>query len=276
MLSRERIFYVYALMDPRKPGPFEYGGWTFRCEPFYIGKGHGNRARSHLLPCLEGTGNTHKCNKIKRIRGAGLEPVVSVGLFELTERQALIKERHIIAAVGRVDIGTGPLTNWSSGGEASGIRAQRGLAVRRKMSKAQRRRFEDPEQRAHLAIKTKEWIQSNPTKHARASQARTETLRSEEYRTRASEITKRQHRENPESIRRGRARRQESVGKWSVAISRKMGGTPIRVYQEGKFYGKYETQNQAARAIGINSYLITLYLRGERGGVRGFTFKRVT
>jgi hypothetical protein len=144
------------------------------------------------------------------------------------------------------------------------------------MSKAQRKRFRDPEQRENLAVRTKEWVKNNPDKHALAVRARTRTLRSPEYRERASEIAKRQHRENPESIRLGRERRQERVEVWSVTISRKLGGTPIRVYQGGRFYGEFQTQNQAARAIGINSYLITLYLRGERGGVRGFTFKRVT
>ena len=33
------IFYVYAYLDPRKPGVFQYKDFRFDYEPFYIGKG---------------------------------------------------------------------------------------------------------------------------------------------------------------------------------------------------------------------------------------------
>ena len=41
-------FYVYALLDPRKPGRYEYKDICFLYEPFYIGKGCGDRAKIHF------------------------------------------------------------------------------------------------------------------------------------------------------------------------------------------------------------------------------------
>jgi hypothetical protein len=43
-------YYVYLYLDPRKEGKFKYGDYEFDYEPFYVGKGHGNRLFEHLRP----------------------------------------------------------------------------------------------------------------------------------------------------------------------------------------------------------------------------------
>ncbi len=41
-------FYVYIYLDPRKPGNFVYGDFLFKFEPFYDGKGKGDRITEGL------------------------------------------------------------------------------------------------------------------------------------------------------------------------------------------------------------------------------------
>jgi hypothetical protein len=39
--------YVYALLDPRKPGSYIYDSYHFEFEPFYVGMGINDRIDSH-------------------------------------------------------------------------------------------------------------------------------------------------------------------------------------------------------------------------------------
>lgn len=57
------MYYVYELIDPRHN------------TPFYVGKGKGRRAKTHLWETPE-TRNEHKENKIAAIRREGLEPII--------------------------------------------------------------------------------------------------------------------------------------------------------------------------------------------------------
>lgn len=57
------MYYVYELIDPRNN------------QPFYVGKGKGQRAKTHLWQIPE-TRNQYKENKIESIRREGLEPEI--------------------------------------------------------------------------------------------------------------------------------------------------------------------------------------------------------
>lgn len=41
-------YYVYAYLDPRKPGLYVYGNYKFDYLPFYIGFGKLDRLNRHL------------------------------------------------------------------------------------------------------------------------------------------------------------------------------------------------------------------------------------
>jgi hypothetical protein len=69
--------------------------------PYYVGKGHGNRA-------FIGHGHNVKCPK-------NLERIVV--LHTESEQAAFILEKHLIAYYGRRDLGTGRLRNLTPGGE---------------------------------------------------------------------------------------------------------------------------------------------------------------
>lgn len=103
-------FYVYVLLDPRKPGEFRYGKWKFDHEPFYVGKGKGLRAYDHLLEHnLKSVPNRHKKNKIAAIVKAGLEPIVLLKKRNLDEASAFEQEARLIHTIGYGKFG--PLTN---------------------------------------------------------------------------------------------------------------------------------------------------------------------
>jgi len=124
--SRKKIFYVYVILDPRKPGKHRFGRWVFHYEPIYVGKGSGNRAYAHLLTS-GGSKNPFKRNKIRKIRSEGLEPIVIIKRTKLTEKQALELEIRLIARIGRTNTKQGPLTNLTDGGEGTSGRKMSNL-----------------------------------------------------------------------------------------------------------------------------------------------------
>lgn len=100
------IYYVYQL---RVEG---------REQPFYIGKGKGDRANHHLTPkgISEG-GNLHKRRTIAKAIREGNMVLVEFLEENLTEAEALDREKFWIAHYGRADKKLGPLTNMTDGGE---------------------------------------------------------------------------------------------------------------------------------------------------------------
>jgi len=106
----KNFFYVYIYLDIRKPGRYSYDSISFLYEPFYVGKGHGNRYsdfKSHNNFCY---------NKIKKIQLTN-EVVSILVRSNLSEKDSLDMEKQLIKEVGRQNLKTGPLTNFTDGGE---------------------------------------------------------------------------------------------------------------------------------------------------------------
>ena len=116
-MKEENIFYVYAYLDPMKPGKYVYGEYSFDYEPFYVGKGKEDRKTKHLVPSLLKK-NSYKNNKIKKIRKAtGNNPIILILESNITEKTALDLEANAVFVIGRYDLQKGPLANLKDEGE---------------------------------------------------------------------------------------------------------------------------------------------------------------
>lgn len=101
-------FYVYMYLDPRKPGDYNYGDLHFDYEPFYVGKGSGDRYKGKHM-C-----NTLLNGKITHIGKDNL--IINIDIMP-SEEAAHLNEIIRIAMIGRYDLGTGPLCNLTNGGD---------------------------------------------------------------------------------------------------------------------------------------------------------------
>jgi hypothetical protein len=106
-------YYIYLFLDKSKPGKFIYDDIEFDYEPFYVGKGTGNRIKSSILD----RESPFKVNKIHKIKNSGGE-IVSIKLYEnLENNESLEIEKMIISKIGRRDLGLGTLVNQTDGGD---------------------------------------------------------------------------------------------------------------------------------------------------------------
>ncbi len=80
--------YVYVYIDPRNG------------QPFYIGKGKGNRIFSHL----EDQSETEKVIRILEIRQNGLEPRIDLLRYGLTDAEAVLVEAAAIDLIGKSNL----------------------------------------------------------------------------------------------------------------------------------------------------------------------------
>lgn len=111
-------FYVYAYLDPRKPGDYNYtnqnGVYHFDYEPFYVGKGKGRRAIIHLRGNKH---NTHFQRKIDHIREqCSCNPIIVYPEINLLSEIAYKHEEELVLTIGRSDLKNGPLCNKTKAG----------------------------------------------------------------------------------------------------------------------------------------------------------------
>jgi len=100
--------YVYALLDPRKPTTNS----EFSHEPFYIGKGSGDRYKDFST-------RTKWCkNIIGKLKSIDMKPISVIIEGDLTSEDAYDQEEKWIAQIGRKNINTGTLVNTDKGGGA--------------------------------------------------------------------------------------------------------------------------------------------------------------
>jgi hypothetical protein len=143
-------YYVYALLDERKPGYYEYEIddiiIEFNYEPFYIGKGTGNRIAIHEKSATFESNTNIKDNKIRKIWSEGKKVVRTKVLDHLEDNVAFDLEIKLIKIIGRRESG-GPLINLTDGGD--GLKNP-SPEVRAKISEGSKNRIISEETREKL------------------------------------------------------------------------------------------------------------------------------
>lgn len=110
--SLENRYYIYIFLDPRIPGNYKYGSYSFEYEPFYVGKGTRFRINDSLK-----RGSKRKMSKISKIKESKLD-VISIKLIDnLNNDESYLEEIRIIDMIGRIDLNNGPLINSTNGGD---------------------------------------------------------------------------------------------------------------------------------------------------------------
>jgi hypothetical protein len=99
------------------------GEYSFDHEPFYIGKGAGERDKDHIKDLFRKKKgrNTIKEGKLKHIIEEGMSPKITRVEENLSEDDAWELECHLIDLIGRICKKTGPLANIHKGGNGGAM-----------------------------------------------------------------------------------------------------------------------------------------------------------
>jgi group I intron endonuclease len=146
-------YYVYVYLDPTKKCKSTYSNISFLYEPFYIGKGKGERHIDHLRP-YKLNKKTYISNRINKIKKSNVNPFIIKIKENITEEEALSIEVFFISLIGRRNLNTGTLVNITDGGEGvSGLKHT--LESRLKMSNKGEKH---PNWGKHLNVETRKKI----------------------------------------------------------------------------------------------------------------------
>jgi len=104
-------YYVYVYLDPRKSGEYAYDDLDFEYEPFYVGKGKGDRINQSLY---DNNNNTDKKRIISEILGMGMKPITIKIYDNISNEKSYELERELIQRIGRLNEGS-VLVNRSKG-----------------------------------------------------------------------------------------------------------------------------------------------------------------
>jgi hypothetical protein len=131
-------YYVYVYLDPRKKGIFKYLDIEFEYEPFYVGKGHGDRYLHHVRKIKNNNKVkiSQKYARIIDIISDNMDPVILKIGENMEEDDSLILEKKIIQSIGRLDLSSGPLTNRNDGGLNPQLNYRHSEETKRKISES--------------------------------------------------------------------------------------------------------------------------------------------
>lgn len=96
-------YYVYIYYDDQRP--------------IYVGKGKGSRYKVHLTKCLKTKkGKIPFYDKLRKMKDEGKTPIIKIIESNLSEEDALLKEKELADKIGTVFKSTGTLLNYNECG----------------------------------------------------------------------------------------------------------------------------------------------------------------
>lgn len=200
--------------------------------------------------------------------------------WEIVERTETIEELKSaeIRWIKTLDCQRNGYNTTSGGDGAPGIEFTPEL--RAKISARQKKRFQDPIERAKAAGYAREWNRLNPELALAAREKRVATLRTQEHRKRAS-IKQCDYVSRVPDYRQKRGAAvqalYESRPDIAKRISATLGGKPFEVYRGEDLIGTFDTIAQCAKKLNLSTGNIGLILSGKsrRTQTNGYRFKHV-
>lgn len=260
-------YYVYLFLDKSKSGKFIYDDLEFEYEPFYVGKGTGDRIKSSLLD-RESPFKVSKINKIKHLGGE----IISIKLYENLENDESLKiEKMIISKIGRRDLGLGTLVNQTDGGDGR-LSSPHSNETRLKISNTKK---EQGLSFSH-SNKTKEYLReiNKGDKNPMFGKIHSDIVKDKQS-LRFSGLDhpmfgKKHTKESLEKIKNNRNVDQEILNK----LSRERNSKIILQYDlDNNFIKEYESIKVASTETGLSESLIGKTCRGVVKNPRKFIFK---
>jgi hypothetical protein len=159
-------FYVYVYLDPRKEGEYNYGNYTFRFEPFYVGKGKDKRCNVHLSSYKKNSNGIFRGKLIHIMEDLKQRPYIFKLIENITEEQAFELEIYLIKLIGRKNLGFGPLSNMTNGGDgfSGSVKTEE---ERRISSERMKQRWENKDFRECRSKDTKKQWETEEIRRAR-------------------------------------------------------------------------------------------------------------
>lgn len=190
IVRTKKPYYVYILFSPNG-------------NPFYVGKGKGDRIEAHeqetryYLRNKRWTGlNEYKLKLIADIWSKSQTVSYSIDSWHDDNESAGNREKEIIKLFGKMVNKTGILTNIRDGGDC--LTEEDIIKLSKKLKQFC---IENPEFVDHLQEKKKEWIENHPEEYAEAERKRLDICANEEVRKAVSKTLKEYYQNNPEVLK---------------------------------------------------------------------------
>jgi group I intron endonuclease len=260
-------YYIYAFLDSTKPGNYIYDDIKFDYEPFYIGKGTGDRI---ITSSCDKT-SPFKGNKIKSIKKRG-GSIIKIKILEnLGNLESLEIEKSIIEKIGRRDINCGPLTNQTDGGDGR-LTSKHSEETKRKISETKKlqhiQTIHTPETKEHLRK-----VNQGPN-NPMYGKHHTEEIK-EKHSLRVSGVNhpmfgKKHNELTIKKIKENRKVDQEKMNQ----ISREKNSKSILQFNlDGSYVDEYPSIKEASIKTGISESVIGKNCRGVIKNPKRFIFK---